>query len=308
MAEAVKNDQGKTMMGLLPPDALEETAKVFTYGAKKYSPYNWAAGSGFPYSRLYDALQRHLNAFWSGEDFDEVGNYHLACACCNVMMLLSTYLRGIGADDRPFTIIKKINTKPLSPKESMDIEHCGVSVFLDGIGDNGKFSIDVTFFKDGNDYKYKFEHFKTDKQMMIVSNHKLTSNELQQVMQMIQEMNQVPSNTLKYMKSNCQYWIQDVEDTVKSSNEIVVKVSIPKDNIGNDILSFDVPIAVERVANNYAYTFKHNRIHEDITLFSSDLLSPNVLNQLVNEVQRKSVNSKIALVKLVNNKYEVIMP
>ena len=98
---AIKSDDGKVRMDLLPPDALREIAKVFTYGAKKYSVNNWC--NGFEWHRVYAALQRHLNAFWAGEDYDESGNLHLACAGCNILMLISHQLRNIGKDDRPLS-------------------------------------------------------------------------------------------------------------------------------------------------------------------------------------------------------------
>ena len=99
--KAIKNDQNKLRMDLLPPDALEEIARVFTYGAKQYGENNWS--NGFEWHRIYGATLRHLNAFWKGNNFDEVGNLHLACAGCNILMLISHYLRQVGIDDRPYS-------------------------------------------------------------------------------------------------------------------------------------------------------------------------------------------------------------
>lgn len=97
---AHKYDDDKIRMDLLPTKALEETAKVFTYGANKYNDYNWAHGKGLDYHRLYGALLRHLNAFWKGENIDESGYHHLAHASCNCMMLLDLVLNKHGIDDR----------------------------------------------------------------------------------------------------------------------------------------------------------------------------------------------------------------
>mgnify|MGYP001558282212 CR=1 FL=1 len=60
---------------------------------------NWEAG--FDWSRPYDALQRHLTAWWEGEDLDpESGLSHLAhCGCC-LLFLLAFQLRRTGRDDR----------------------------------------------------------------------------------------------------------------------------------------------------------------------------------------------------------------
>lgn len=98
--KTIKNDNNKPRFDLLPPDALEEIAKSFTYGAEKYEERNWEK-TGFDWHRLYSAAQRHLNSFWSGENDDKESKCnHLACACANIMMLLSHSLRNIGKDDR----------------------------------------------------------------------------------------------------------------------------------------------------------------------------------------------------------------
>jgi hypothetical protein len=55
-----KNDLGKPDYFLIPPDALEGIAKVFTYGASKYAPDNWLKVS--PPSRYFSAAMRHIIA------------------------------------------------------------------------------------------------------------------------------------------------------------------------------------------------------------------------------------------------------
>ena len=82
-----KFDGNKPQYGLLPPLALEETAKVLTFGAEKYEPDNWKF---VPDSkrRYFDALQRHLWAWKAGEQNDqETGLSHLAHAMCCLMFL-----------------------------------------------------------------------------------------------------------------------------------------------------------------------------------------------------------------------------
>ena len=82
-----KFDGGKPQYGLLPPLALEETAKVLTFGAQKYEPDNWKY---VPDSkrRYFDALNRHLWAWKEGEKMDpESGKHHLAHAMCCLMFL-----------------------------------------------------------------------------------------------------------------------------------------------------------------------------------------------------------------------------
>lgn len=82
-----KFDGGKLEYGLLPPLALEETVKVLTFGAQKYERDNWQK---VPDSkrRYFDALQRHVWAWKSGEQLDpESGIHHLAHAMCCLMFL-----------------------------------------------------------------------------------------------------------------------------------------------------------------------------------------------------------------------------
>jgi hypothetical protein len=98
---ARKADEHKIRMDLLPPGPQVDTAEVFTFGAVKYDDRNWE--KGFNYSRVYGALQRHLFAWWSGEDLDsEWSLSHLAHARCCLDMLLEFHLHShAGIDDRP---------------------------------------------------------------------------------------------------------------------------------------------------------------------------------------------------------------
>jgi hypothetical protein len=99
---AIKYDENKLPLELLPLDALEEVAAVLHYGAKKYSARNWE--KGFNYSRLYAAAMRHLWAWFRGEDKDpESGLFHLAHFACTALFLLAIWLRDKERkfDDRP---------------------------------------------------------------------------------------------------------------------------------------------------------------------------------------------------------------
>jgi len=68
MATGTKHDGGKVRYDLIPVKPLYGIAKVFTFGSDKYGDRNWE--KGMKISRLYAALQRHMNAFWAGEDID----------------------------------------------------------------------------------------------------------------------------------------------------------------------------------------------------------------------------------------------
>ena len=100
--EGTKHDQGKLPIHLFPVDALWAITKVLGFGAhiKNYGERNWELG--MDWSRVYAALQRHLTAWWNGEDRDEESGYsHLWHVGCCAVFLISYELRGIGKDDRP---------------------------------------------------------------------------------------------------------------------------------------------------------------------------------------------------------------
>ena len=99
--EGSKFDQDKIRMELLPPEALEGTAKVLTFGAKKYADRNWE--KGIKYSRVFGAIMRHLWAWWKGEKLDpETGLSHLHHAACGLMFLQTYEARNMTEfDDSP---------------------------------------------------------------------------------------------------------------------------------------------------------------------------------------------------------------
>lgn len=72
---------------LIPTLPLDFLAKVYGMGAKKYDDNNWRLG--YKWSLNYAAMQRHLLAFWSGQDLDEEsGLPHLAHAAWHCFALL----------------------------------------------------------------------------------------------------------------------------------------------------------------------------------------------------------------------------
>ena len=94
-----KYDEEKPRMALLDGYAMEELAKVLTFGAQKYSAWNWA--EGIATSRLLSACLRHVFAHLRGEDADpESGLPHLAHAMCCLMFALSMAKRHPELDDR----------------------------------------------------------------------------------------------------------------------------------------------------------------------------------------------------------------
>lgn len=84
---------------LIPAGPLRNIARAFGYGSSKYSPRNWE--KGYDWSLSYGAMQRHLWAFWSGEDIDqESGLPHLAHAAFHTLALMEFMSVHREFDDR----------------------------------------------------------------------------------------------------------------------------------------------------------------------------------------------------------------
>lgn len=99
-AGGYKADEGKAPWGLLPYDAIGGIVKVLAFGAKKYAPRNWEVG--MDWNRPFDALMRHLTAWWAGDKCDsDTGYSHLWHAGCCILFLIAYEMRGIGTDNRP---------------------------------------------------------------------------------------------------------------------------------------------------------------------------------------------------------------
>lgn len=105
-----KDDGGKPRYELLPPEFLEATATVLTFGATKYDDRNWE--NGMAWGRVFGACMRHLWSWWAGkgpttrnfafgETDAETGFSHLWHASCCVAFLIAFEQRGAGQDDRP---------------------------------------------------------------------------------------------------------------------------------------------------------------------------------------------------------------
>ena len=94
-----KSDAGKRKWSLLPIKPVSMIVEVLECGAEKYGEHNWRKGADW--GRYYDALQRHITAWWDGEDDDpEWGLHHLAHAGCCVLFLLYFVATKTGTDDR----------------------------------------------------------------------------------------------------------------------------------------------------------------------------------------------------------------
>lgn len=97
-----KADTGKPGFELLPIWLLDDVNLVLRHGKEKYGLNNWQKTDGFLYSRCYNALLRHMFAWWRGRDIDpESGISHLAHAMCNLIFLMYHHKITKVGDDRP---------------------------------------------------------------------------------------------------------------------------------------------------------------------------------------------------------------
>lgn len=96
--ETLKFDEGKPCVSDVPQLALMSLAKVFNYGAKKYSKFNYSGGTDW--LRYYDAAQRHMNSWMTCEDLDESTHHHLDHAIASLMMLRENIHLNKGVDNR----------------------------------------------------------------------------------------------------------------------------------------------------------------------------------------------------------------
>jgi hypothetical protein len=103
---ALRFNEGKPLMHLIPVQPLLDIAKVFTYGANKYAKRNWELGA--KWSIPYDSLYRHLLAWLNGEDYDESGCLHMAHVAVNAMFLLEYSRTCPELDDRPKKALEEL--------------------------------------------------------------------------------------------------------------------------------------------------------------------------------------------------------
>lgn len=103
---------------LIPVPALDALARLYGKGAVKYAEHNWRLG--YDWSKSYAAAQRHMNAFWSGEDIDpETGIPHVICAAFH-MFALSTYMIEHPEFDDRFETRESRSDDDVQEKNEMD--------------------------------------------------------------------------------------------------------------------------------------------------------------------------------------------
>lgn len=91
----------KAPLSTVPANVLAETGVAMLEGALKYGRHNYRQ-AGVRASVYYDALMRHIMAWWEGEDIDpDSGIPHIVKAIATLVVLRDADFRGMLEDDRP---------------------------------------------------------------------------------------------------------------------------------------------------------------------------------------------------------------
>lgn len=89
--QGIKYDIGKPAFDLIDPDWELDVARVLTFGATKYEPYNWARGMSL--GKALAAVKRHINSIERGEHYDEECNTQHAANASVGLMFVHYFIR-----------------------------------------------------------------------------------------------------------------------------------------------------------------------------------------------------------------------
>jgi len=112
----------KVPMSCVPTLPMLELGLAMMEGARKYGRHNYRA-VGTRSSVYYDAIMRHITAWWEGEDIDpDSGVHHLmkAAACCLVHR--DSMYMGNVEDDRPLKYPEGLPMKQLNSQAEQIIK------------------------------------------------------------------------------------------------------------------------------------------------------------------------------------------
>jgi hypothetical protein len=100
----------KPRLSDVPPVALFALGAAMSNGKDKYGRFNWR-DTGTTSSVFYDAMQRHLAQWYSGEDFAEDSKvHHLAHIMASCAILMDSEFQGSLNDDRSYHGPSPLNT------------------------------------------------------------------------------------------------------------------------------------------------------------------------------------------------------
>jgi hypothetical protein len=115
----------KAPLSCVPTPFLHAVGLALMEGALKYGRHNYRV-MGIRYSVYYDAVMRHMNAWWEGEDVDpDSGLPHPVKAAACLSILFDAMLRENGTDDRP----------PKTPDGWMGVMNRHAKALLERYGD-----------------------------------------------------------------------------------------------------------------------------------------------------------------------------
>ena len=105
----------KVPFSTVPSPVIAEIGNAMLEGARKYGRHNYRI-VGVRASVYYDALFRHLTAWWEGEDIDrDSGVNHIVKAVATLVVLRDSMLNENWIDDRPPKVktgwIQELNLK-----------------------------------------------------------------------------------------------------------------------------------------------------------------------------------------------------
>jgi hypothetical protein len=91
----------KASLSCVPSPVLMELGVAMQEGACKYGRHNYRV-IGVKNSVYYDALMRHMMAWWEGEDIDpDSGVSHVTKAIATLVVLRDSMMQDCNTDDRP---------------------------------------------------------------------------------------------------------------------------------------------------------------------------------------------------------------
>ena len=91
----------KVPFSVISISVLGEVGLAMLEGARKYGRHNYRE-VGVRASVYFDAMMRHMGAFWEGEDIDpDSGLSHVTKAIAGLMVLRDSMIKGNWTDDRP---------------------------------------------------------------------------------------------------------------------------------------------------------------------------------------------------------------
>ncbi|CAB5156561.1 hypothetical protein UFOVP150_76 [uncultured Caudovirales phage] len=105
----------KMPMHLWPTTATAYGCIGLMNGACKYGRTNWRH-SGVKASTYYDAIRRHLDAWWEGEEVDtDDGVPHLSALLAGLAIIVDSMAAGNFVDDRAYKIDYRKTVDLLTP-------------------------------------------------------------------------------------------------------------------------------------------------------------------------------------------------